>query len=339
MEPFVPEQRGLHRNVLDEDTLRSGQYWGELRVFLAVAKAKSFNRAAEILGMSQPTVSRRVKRLQDLMGAQLVIVTQQGIMLTEKGQALAFAVSRLDEQVFLLMNGIRSRNGDVEGVVRVSVTDALAALFVAPALRRFSQDYARIQVHLKTPLNISDLHENQTDMMIGFRPAESRDLIFQPLGHLHFIPVAAQSYVREFGTPTRQNLEDHRFIQSEFYTARTGLWDEWIRACERGRIAHYCDHPFTYAMLVKSGMGIGLLASYTVLDKTAVPLDLSVHVAVPMLLIAVSERLQSRPARLVFDWLAASFGKDNPWFRDELAFPVEESPFDEGFRQLFNLGD
>ncbi|WP_166146125.1 LysR family transcriptional regulator [Methylosinus sp. RM1] len=339
MEPFVPEQRGLHRSVLDEDTLRSGQYWGELRVFLAVAKAKSFNRAAEILGMSQPTVSRRVKRLQDLMGAQLVIVTQQGIMLTEKGQALAFAVSRLDEQVFLLMNGIRSRNGDVEGVVRVSVTDALAALFVAPALRLFSQDYARIQVHLKTPLNISDLHENQTDMMIGFRPAESRDLIFQPLGHLHFIPVAAQSYVREFGTPTRQNLEDHRFIQSEFYTARTGLWDEWIRACERGRIAHYCDHPFTYAMLVKSGMGIGLLASYTVLDKTAVPLDLSVHVAVPMLLIAVSERLQSRPARLVFDWLAASFGKDNPWFRDELAFPVEESPFDEGFRQLFNLGD
>ena len=58
----------LNKSPLDEETLLSGQFWGELRVFLAVAKTKSFNRAAEITNTSQPTVSRQVKRLQDVVG-------------------------------------------------------------------------------------------------------------------------------------------------------------------------------------------------------------------------------------------------------------------------------
>lgn len=338
MEPFTADQRHFHRNILDEQNILSGQYWGELRVFLAVAKAKSFNRAAELLGMSQPTVGRKVKRLQDLMGSQLIVATRQGVMLTEKGELLASAVGRLDQQVFSLMNGIKSRNGDEEGIVRVSVTDALAALFLAPALETFSRDYPRIQVHLKTPINLSDLHENQTDMMIGFKPpAESRELVFQPLGRLHFIPIASQGYVREFGLPTRENIEQHRFVQSEFYSGRSGFWDGWTQLCERGTVAHYCDHPFAYAMLVKSGLGIGLLASYTVLDKSAVPLNLNLHISAPMLLIAVSERLRSRPVRVVFDWLSKTLGAENPWFGDDLNFNATRGESDKGFRQLFNL--
>ena len=85
MEPFDHDQRTLVRSPLDDEDLLSGQFWGELRVFLAVAKAKSFNRAAEVLNTSQPTVSRQVKRLQDLMGSQLFVPTRNGIKLTAKG--------------------------------------------------------------------------------------------------------------------------------------------------------------------------------------------------------------------------------------------------------------
>jgi hypothetical protein len=68
--PFSEEQETITRTSLEHEQILSGQFWGELRVFLAVAKAKSFNRAAEILNTSQPTVSRQVKRLQDLIGSQ-----------------------------------------------------------------------------------------------------------------------------------------------------------------------------------------------------------------------------------------------------------------------------
>jgi Bacterial regulatory helix-turn-helix protein, lysR family len=88
MLPFQSEQRTLNQSPLDTDKILSGCFWGELRVFLAVAKAKSFNRAAEILNTSQPTVSRQVRRLQDLMGSQLFVPTQQGVKLTQKVKSL-----------------------------------------------------------------------------------------------------------------------------------------------------------------------------------------------------------------------------------------------------------
>ena len=86
MLPFDEEQQSFNKSPLDEETLLSGQFWGELRVFLAVAKTKSFNRAAEITNTSQPTVSRQVKRLQDAVGSQLFISTPRGVKLTQKGR-------------------------------------------------------------------------------------------------------------------------------------------------------------------------------------------------------------------------------------------------------------
>lgn len=337
MDPFVRDQRSLHRSVLDDQNILSGQFWGELRVFLAVAKAKSFNRAAEILGTSQPTVSRQVKRLQDLMGSQLFVPTKHGVMLTEKGELLAQSISKLDQQLFTLTNGIKSKSGDEEGVVRASVTDALGAIFVAHGLDSFSRSHPKIQIHLKTPFNLTDLHENQTDIMIGFKPMDSQELSFQPLGHLHFIPIASRRYISDYGLPTGDNLERHRFIQSEFYSAKTGLWDSWTNACERGVISHYCDHPFAYGMLVKSGLGIGLLASYTILEPSFVPLDLDLHIPVQMFIIAVGERLKSRPVRLVFDWLSSILGPQNAWFNEQLLLNVAPSQHDRGFRHLFNI--
>src|ERR1041385_6633003 len=96
MRPFDEEQQALNKSPLEDETLLSGQFWGELRVFLAVAKTKSFNRAAEILNTSQPRVSRQVKRLQDIVRSQLFISTPRGVKLTQKGEALAKALVRLD---------------------------------------------------------------------------------------------------------------------------------------------------------------------------------------------------------------------------------------------------
>src|SRR5215207_716416 len=112
MLPFDQEQLSLNRTPLDEQSILSGQFWGELRVFLAVAKAKSFNRAAEILNTSYPTVSRQVRRLQDLMGSQLFVPTQNGVKLTPKGQALAQALTALDHSLFALTNDLRAENKD-----------------------------------------------------------------------------------------------------------------------------------------------------------------------------------------------------------------------------------
>src|SRR5882757_11523582 len=157
MDPFDEEQQAFNGSPLDDENLLSGQFWGELRVFLAVAKTKSFNRAAEITNTSQPRVSRQVKRLQDAVGSQLFISTPRGVKLTQKGEALARALSRLDHTLHSITSDLKAETSEAEGIVRVSITDGLNALFAAPALLQFSAQYPRIQLHLRNPLNLVSL--------------------------------------------------------------------------------------------------------------------------------------------------------------------------------------
>lgn len=337
MKPFDADQRALLRTPLDNESILSGQFWGELRVFLAVAKAKSFNRAAEVLNTSQPTVSRQVKRLQDLMGSQLFVPTKNGVSLTEKGQALAQALTALDHSLFALTNDLRAETREAEGVVRVSITDGLNAFFIAPALPAFAAEHPKIQLHLKSPANVASLRENQTDLMIGFSPMEGADITYRKLGQLHFIPVVVKSYIDRHGLPTRSNLANHWFLQSEFYNAKTGLWASWNKAVGQGRIAHHCDNSMAYGMLVKAGLGIGLLGSYTVLEPTAIPLSLDVRISVPLYALALTERLNARPVGLVFDWLSEIFGPANPWFSETLRLDPSASEYDTGIRAALNV--
>jgi DNA-binding transcriptional LysR family regulator len=338
MLPFDEEQKSLNKGALDDETLLSGQFWAELRTFLAVAKTKSFNRAAEITNTSQPTVSRQVKRLQDVVGSQLFISTPRGVKLTEKGEALAKALTRLDHTLFSITSDLKAETREAEGIVRVSITDGLNAFFAVPALSKFSALYPRIQLHLRVPLNHLSLRENQTDMMIGFVPSGSSDIQFRKLGQLHFIPVVSKDYIKRYGLPTRDNLERHVFVQSEYYSAKTGLWDSWQQAISRGRTAHHCDSSVTYGMMVKMGHGIGLLGSYTVIEPRLVPLEIDIRISVPLVLVVLAERLNARPVRVVFDWLSEIFGPRNPWFTDEFRLNNPPSEYDLGVRAMFNLG-
>src|SRR5262249_22109278 len=149
-------------------------------------------------------------------------------------------------------------------------------------------------------------------------PTKRSGIQFRRLGQLHFIPVVTKDYIKRYGLPTRDNLEHHVFINSEYYMAKTGLWDGWQHAVAPGKSGHSCDSSLAYGLLVRAGLGIGMLGSYTLIEPCFVPLDIDLRISVPLYLTALSERLNARPVRLVFDWLSDVFGPNNPWFNDEL---------------------
>jgi DNA-binding transcriptional LysR family regulator len=308
--------------------LLSGPYWGELRIFAEVARAKSFNRAAERLGLSQPTIGRKVRRLQDIIGAQLFITTKHGVRLTERGEELAAAVFRLDQSLFALASDLKARANDAEGLVSLSITDGLAAFVTAPALPAFTAAYPGIQLHIKSPGTLSNLRENGTDMMLTFAPIEAPDCVCRRLGTLHFIPIASKTYVARYGLPTRDRIKDHLLIQSHAYTGEGPVWRDWQALCADGQIVHTCDNSFAYGMLVRAGLGIGLLGTYVSGERDAVPLSLGVHAAVPMFAVALRERLEAKPANVVFEWLCATFGEANPYFERQLTLGEAPRPPD-----------
>lgn len=303
---------------LDDPHVLSGPFWGELRVFLAVAKAKSFNRAADELAMSQPTVSRQVRRLQDVMGAQLVVPTQSGIRLTQQGEELARALLDLDQKLFDLSNDLSAEARTAEGLVRLCAMDGMVGLFIAPKLFELSERFPKIRVQLRSPVSFLNFRENQADVMIGFAPPNQADITGKPLGFLHLIPLASRGYVERYGVPTRTNLSSHFFLQSEYYSPQEPFWDSWHTLMARGVIAHSSDNSCSYSLMAKAGLGIALLGSYALADPEAIPLELGVHIRLPMYALALTERLNARPVRVIFDWLSEIFNTSIPWFAPEL---------------------
>lgn len=334
--PFDTAAPSISRRALDQTTLLSGDYWRELRTFLWVAKAGSLSRAAELLGSSHATVGRQIRRLQDQMGSQLVILTKNGAHLTQKGQALTDELLRLDQRLFSIASDLRAEKGEAEGTVRLGITDGLGVFFLVPELRRLSIAYPKIQVHLKSPGNFKNLHENQTDVILGFHAHSSQDMTTRPLGWLHFIPIATQSYIDRMGFPTLANAHKHLFVDSEIYSAK-GPWDSWHALINRGTIAHYCDASISYGMMVKAGLAIGLLANYNMNEPSARPLDLDVHIKLRLYAVALTDRLQAKPVKIVFNLLEKLFGARNPWFQEKMVLSVDDPVYREGHTLLFNL--
>jgi DNA-binding transcriptional LysR family regulator len=302
---------------LNNPHILSGPFWGELRVFLAVAKAKSYNRASEQLNMSQPTVSRQVRRLQDIMGTQLVLPTQSGIKLTRQGEDLARSLLELDQKLFDISSDLNADARAAEGVVHLSVGEGMAGLFLTPTIVAFTEQYPKIKLRMHKPVSVMDFRENATDVLLGGAPSTQPEVTSRPLGFIHYLPVATRAYIERYGVPTRANLSSHCFVHCDFHT-EGGIWETWHATMARGVIAHTSDSAYVHAMMTKVGLGIGLMGSYVLAESMYIPLELGVHMRFPMYALALTERLNAKPVRLVFDWMSDVFGAANPWFSPEL---------------------
>jgi DNA-binding transcriptional LysR family regulator len=118
----------------------------QLRTFLAVARSLSFTQAARALGISQPTVSQHVRRLEDAVGRPLLVRDTRTTALTADGEAMAgFAVSILAAHEHAVAHFTGS---GLAGRLRVGVTDDLALTPLPRILRDFRRLYPRIDLEL-----------------------------------------------------------------------------------------------------------------------------------------------------------------------------------------------
>src|SRR3954464_91068 len=117
-----------------------------LRTFLAVATGLRFTRAAEQLGLSQPTVSQHIRRLEEACKCQLVRRDTRSVALTDNGEAMAgFARTILaanDEAVSYFSGSAMS------GRLRFGAADELALSELPTILRQFRELYPRINLEL-----------------------------------------------------------------------------------------------------------------------------------------------------------------------------------------------
>ncbi len=148
--------------------------WDDLPVFLAVVRTGSLTGAAERLGVNHTTAWRRLKALEEALGASLVERTAGGYALTAVGESMLPHAERVEEEVFALQRAVVGTDEAPSGTVRVTAPESLLPL-LTPMFVGFRAAHPGIVLDVHTGDRFFDLDRREADVAIrpGPQPPES----------------------------------------------------------------------------------------------------------------------------------------------------------------------
>lgn len=138
-----------------------------LKYFVDAARLGSMTKAAEINHLTRPAISLAIQKLEEEIGAQLVIHKRRSFKLTSKGMALLKKSEPLFFQVEEIQNDLRSSKGTMAGEFRIGSTRTLASFNLPPAMTKLKDLYPSMdfKIHLGgSPVIIQKLENREIDL-------------------------------------------------------------------------------------------------------------------------------------------------------------------------------
>lgn len=119
-----------------------------LRYFVCVAEAGSFSKAAELLHIAQPALSRQVQKLEEELKVQLFVRSKSGVELTDAGLQLIPKANALMRQLSHAADDFRNLSRTVAGSLSLGLPPATGELLVAPLMRRCTEEYPEVRLKI-----------------------------------------------------------------------------------------------------------------------------------------------------------------------------------------------
>jgi DNA-binding transcriptional LysR family regulator len=140
--------------------------WDLFRLFSVVARTGSVNRAAHELGMSQPTLSRRLKELERCVAAPLFFRASSGVKLTQEGEDLQRSAGDMMLAFESFQRDLRSRVGQRSSVVRISATEGMTKHWLLPRVKELRRRNSRIYLEIISTVNQQSVATSDLDYVI-----------------------------------------------------------------------------------------------------------------------------------------------------------------------------
>lgn len=289
----------------------------ELQAFVAVAERASFRAAAEDLNLSQPALSRRIDKLEDLLGARLLERTTRQVRLTHDGEAYYRRCVRLladleeADGAFL--------NTAPKGLLRVNLQGTLARVFVMPGLPTFLERYPDIVLHLGEDDRLIDLVREGVDCVLRAGTLQDSSLVGRQIALMPQVTVASPAYLARYGEPaTLDDLEGHRAV--DYISSSTGrslpldFMVDGRNVLARPGSVISVNGAELYASAALAGLGLAQVPRYRVADELAsgrlrVVLPDAPPAPMPVSVLYPQNRQVSARVRVFSQWLAEIFGQ------------------------------
>lgn len=251
------------------------QATNDLTAFLAVAREKSFTRAAAQLGVSQSALSHTIRGLEERLGLRLLTRTTRSVSTTEAGERLLRTVGpRLDE-IDAELSALSELRDKPAGTIRITAGEQAAESILLPALAKLVPEYPDIHVEIIIDYGLTDIVTERYDAGIRMGEQIAKDMIAVRVGpDLRMAAIAAPSYFAKRPRPkSPQDLTAHQCINMRLPTYG-GLY-AWefekdgreIKVRVEGQLVFNSPGPIVAAAL--AGCGIGYLPEGMVREHIA----------------------------------------------------------------------
>ena len=186
----------------------------ELEMFVSAVELGSITRAAEKLGLSDPTASRCLSSLEQRLGTRLLERTTRRLWLTDVGRAYY-------QRCVQLLADLAEADADAtdstkrpSGVLTITSSPSFGMMHLAPALPQFQRLYPGISIHFMAANHYQDSIDPGVDIAIRTRPFElDSSITVRKLARARYLPVASPKYLRDHGAPAvPKDLQRHPML-------------------------------------------------------------------------------------------------------------------------------
>lgn len=156
----------------------------ELETFIAVAQSGSFSVAAQLLHVTQPSVTGRVQRLETALGTKLLVRTTRKVETTPQGEQLLREATVAMKGLRNMVDGFRQKARLARERVVIAATPMLSAMSLPPVIHAYSERFPDVQIELRDlqyPDALAALDAGTADMAVLALEAEDARFRFQSL--------------------------------------------------------------------------------------------------------------------------------------------------------------
>jgi len=197
----------------------------DLLAFLAVARERSFTRAAAKLGVSQSALSHTIKGLEARLDLRLLTRTTRSVSPTEAGERLLVTVGHHFEEIEAGLEALSELREKPAGSIRITASDHAADTILLPKLATLLREYPDIKVEITVDNGLTDIVTQRYDVGVRLGEQVAKDMIAVRIGpDMQMAVVGAPSYFAKRSPPAKpQDLTDHNCINLRLPT-RGGLY-------------------------------------------------------------------------------------------------------------------
>ena len=186
----------------------------DLQAFVAVARERSFTKAAAKLGISQSALSHTIRELEERLGVRLLSRTTRSVSPTEAGERLLHNIGPRFDEIEAEVAAVTELRQKPAGTIRITATENATETILVPKLAPLLREYPDIKVEIVIDYGLTDIVAQQYDAGVRSGEQVAKDMIAVRIGpDMRMAVVGAPSYFRKRPEPkTPQDLIGHNCI-------------------------------------------------------------------------------------------------------------------------------